>query len=229
MHINKLLLYSGHRLFVGGDYKKTSITIHSTGNPLSSAQSERKWLDNPTNKRNASWHYCVDQYCAIQAIEDNNEAWHCGMDYGNMFSIGIEICENGNRLKTLQNAVDLVTDKLIEYNLSITDIKTHYDWTGKNCPRILLNDNYIKDGLDWDWFIAQCKEKLEMKTTDMTQEQFNIYMDNYLKSRNVLPASTWAESTQKTAIDLGITDGTNPQMFATREQVVAMIVRAMKN
>ena len=39
----------------------TSITIHSTGNPSSTAKNERGWLTNPSNDRIASWHICVDE------------------------------------------------------------------------------------------------------------------------------------------------------------------------
>jgi N-acetylmuramoyl-L-alanine amidase len=37
--------------------KPTSITIHSTANASSTAKGERAWLTNPSNTRQASWHY----------------------------------------------------------------------------------------------------------------------------------------------------------------------------
>ena len=55
-----MILRKGHRLRPGGAYPKTTITIHSTANPHSTALGERQWLDNPSNARQAAWHYCVD-------------------------------------------------------------------------------------------------------------------------------------------------------------------------
>ena len=78
MEIIQDFLNKDHRCRPGGNYNKLLITIHSTGNPYSTARGERNWLDNPTNTREASWHYVVDETEVIQAIPDNEEAWHCG-------------------------------------------------------------------------------------------------------------------------------------------------------
>lgn len=61
---------------------------------------------------------------------------------------------------------------------------------------------------------------------EMTQEQFNQMMDVYLAERNKKSASDWAKTEIEKGISEGITDGTMPQGFATREQVVAMILRS---
>ena len=89
MNISKQYLSSGHRNRPGGTYQKTSITIHSTGNLHSTAQNERDWLDNPKNTRIASWHYVVDEKEVIQAIPDNEPAYHCGLSKGNKYSLSI--------------------------------------------------------------------------------------------------------------------------------------------
>ena len=43
-----------------------------------------------------------------------------------------------------------------------------------------------------------------------------------------LPPSAALTAEWQKAIELGITDGSNPQGYATREQVAAMLVRALK-
>ena len=63
---------------------------------------------------------------------------------------------------------------------------------------------------------------------EVTQEQFNKMMETYIAERNKLSASSWAEEDLKEAEKAGITDGSYPQSFATREQVASMIVRALK-
>lgn len=170
MGIKQDILKSGHRCRLGGNYDKLSITIHSTGNPSSTAQNERDWLDNPTNDRDASWHYVVDEKEVIQAIPDDEEAWHCGNAVGNRFSIGIEICESGDREKTLQNTAAFVAEKLKEYGWDSSYIKKHADWAKKNCPRILIDSAYIKDGMDWNWFVNLVEEKRK-GTKEMTVEE----------------------------------------------------------
>lgn len=120
------------------------ITVHSTGNPKSTASNERNWLSNPGNKATASWHIVVDGKEAIEAIPLNEVAWHAGdgRGPGNMKSIGIEICESGNRQKTLQNAVKLVAKLLKERDWGIDRLRRHYDWSGKICPRILADNSW---------------------------------------------------------------------------------------
>lgn len=159
----KRLLSKNHRCRPGGDWCKSLITIHSTGNPYSTAQGERNWLDNPTNTREASWHYVVDENEIIQAIPDSEEAWHCGNKDGNRFSIGIEICESGDREKTLRNAAIFTANKLKELKLSADDMVRHYDWTKKDCPRILIDKRYIKGGMDWQWFKGEVERNMEKR------------------------------------------------------------------
>ncbi|MBS4959624.1 MAG: N-acetylmuramoyl-L-alanine amidase [Clostridiales bacterium] len=154
-------LKKGHRLRPGGVFSKTSVTIHSTANPNSTAKNERGWLDNPVNTREASWHYCVDDCGVIQAIPEEEEAWHCGKNEGNKRSIGIEICESGDRKKALEEAAKLTAQILLRRGLGIGDIKRHYDWTGKNCPRILMDAMYIKGQMNWAYFLEEVKKQME--------------------------------------------------------------------
>ena len=195
MEIRRDILKSWHRCRPSGTYDKTSITIHSTGNPASSAQNERDWLDNPSNRREASWHYVVDEKGVIQAIPDEEEAWHCGNTIGNRFSIGLEICEGGDREKTLRNAVDFVVQKMKEYGFSLTDIVRHYDWTGKNCPRILIDKKYIKDGMDWEWFMKEIESRLRKE-----KEMEKVY--NW-----TLEVPEWGRPTVQKLLDKGYLQG----------------------
>lgn len=120
----------------------TGITIHSTANPKSTAINERNWLVNPSNTRTASWHIAVDENMAVEAIPLNEKAIHASSTIGNNTTIGIEICESGNREKTLKNAVALVAKMLHERNWSVDRLKRHFDWNGKNCPRIFNYNNW---------------------------------------------------------------------------------------
>ena len=63
------------------------------------------------------------------------------------------------------------------------------------------------------------------QTQGMTQEQFNRMMDTYLAERRKRPVSSWAEEAWEYASEMNIIDGTNPDGFATREQVIVILDR----
>lgn len=169
----------------------TSITIHSTANEKSTAINERNWLLNPSNDRIASWHIAVDDKMAVEAIPLNEMAYHAGNETGNRTSIGIEICESGNREKVIQNTVELVTKMLYERNWGVDKLKRHYDWSGKNCPRILSNNKW--EG--WNIFKAQVQKELDKLNNKIKVNiKGKIYLiegflrdgTNYVKARELL-------------------------------------------
>ncbi|EJW16239.1 N-acetylmuramoyl-L-alanine amidase [Paenibacillus alvei] len=140
----------------------TTITIHNTGNPTSSAANERGWLTNPKNDRIASFHIAIDENEAVECIPLTENAWHAGdgssMKSGNRTSIGIEICESGNYQKTLHNAAQLVANMLQERGWGVERLRRHYDWSGKICPR-LMHDGGKWTG--WYSFIEMVKSNLK--------------------------------------------------------------------
>ncbi len=155
------------------------ITIHSTGNSNSTARNERGWLTNSSNTRTASWHIVVDEKEAVEAIPLDETAYHAGNSNGNNKSIGIEICESGNREKTLENAVKLVAKMLHERNWGVDKLRRHYDWSGKVCPRILSSNNW--EG--WNAFKIQVQRELDrLKNTVKIRYKGKLYeVDGYLK------------------------------------------------
>lgn len=149
-------LTKGHRVRPGTKLNVKYITLHSTGNPTSVADSERRWLDNPENKREASWHYCIDQKECIEAIPPTEVAWHAGL--GNSISIGVEICESGNREKTLERAAEFTAQLLKEYGLGVEALRRHYDWTNKSCPSIMMANNWA----GWEAFKNRVQKYLNL-------------------------------------------------------------------
>jgi len=142
----------------------TSITIHNTGNPASSAANERGWLTNPGNDRTASWHIVVDEHGAIEAIPLNECAWHAGdgsgATSGNRTSIAIELCESGDYAKTLDNAAELAAQLLRERRWGVERLRRHYDWSGKICPRLMYDGGRWTG---WTAFINMVAYKLRAK------------------------------------------------------------------
>ncbi|MFC6334279.1 N-acetylmuramoyl-L-alanine amidase [Paenibacillus septentrionalis] len=153
----------------------TTITIHNTGNLSSTAANERAWLTNPTNTRTASYHIVIDAIEAIEVLPLNETAWHAGdgskATSGNRTSIGIEICERntltGEYAQTLRNAVELVAKLLTANNWSVDRLRRHYDWSGKNCPRLMNQDG---KWTGWKQFVQQVDARLlELKTNKSTE------------------------------------------------------------
>lgn len=146
------------------------LTIHSTGNLTSMATGERNWLTNTTNQRTASYHLVVDEKKAIECIPLNEMAWHAGdgaNGIGNSKSIGLEMCESGNRTKTLINAIALTAKVLKDRGWNVSKLKQHYDWPNrsgkrKQCPRILISPKHRKDHRQtWEWFKSEVKAQLQ--------------------------------------------------------------------
>ena len=184
----------------GRAMKPQYLTIHSTGNPSSTARNERGWLTNPSNNRTASWHIVVDEREAIEAIPLNEVAFHAGTAAGNNTSIGLEICESGNREKTLAHAAEVAASILKKYGWGVDRLRRHYDWSKKNCPRILSANNWA----GWNDF----KKLVQKELSKMSNTP-----------------SKWAKEAWEWAKKEGLFDGTNPQGQVTREQLAVILYR----
>jgi len=129
--------------------KPEGISIHNTANDAS-AMSEISYMMNNNNQ--VSFHEAIDDYRTVQGIEHNRNAWHSGdgHGFGNMKTIGIEICyskSGGERFeKAERNAAERIAYLMKQYgwNLdNITDtrhtIGTHQNRSGKYCPHRTLD------------------------------------------------------------------------------------------
>lgn len=125
----------------GGNYTKTYITIHETGNKDAGAgaKNHANWLSNGADGE-IGYHYTVDDHEIYHHIPDNEKAWHAGdggSGTGNLHSIGIELCVNadGDFEQTKKNAAWLVAKLMEDYSIPINNVVQHNHWSGKNCPR----------------------------------------------------------------------------------------------
>ncbi len=122
------------------------IVIHETDNFENGvgAYNHATFLKN-NNKSPTSWHYTVDDKEIYHHIPDDERANHAGDKEGNDYGIGIELCVNkdGDFNQTFDNATKLVSYLLKSYNLDISAIKTHHDFTGKECPHNILKSNRL--------------------------------------------------------------------------------------
>ncbi|MEK4846101.1 MULTISPECIES: peptidoglycan recognition protein family protein [Bacillus] len=148
----------------GNKMKPLYITVHNTANTDKGANALRhvNYVKKPNTA--TSWHFTVDDKVIYQHLPLNENGWHAGdgRGTGNMKSIGIEICENadGNFEKAVENAQWLIRQLMTEQGIPLANVVPHKRWSGKNCPRKLLNR--------WDSFkagIATAKPATPVKNT----------------------------------------------------------------
>lgn len=167
--ITKNNLKQGHRVRPGKKITVQYICIHSTGNPTSTALNERAWLDNPSNDRQASWNYCIDEKNCVEAIPAGEEAW--AQQSGNSSCISIEICESGNRANTVERAAEFAAQLLKERGFGIDKLRRHTDfYASKICPAIFYKNGSWQQ---WEDFKAKVNgyltgNKTPVSTTTVT-------------------------------------------------------------
>lgn len=177
----------------------------------------------------------------VQTLPWNWRGWHAG-GAANNTHISFEICEDGLTDASYFNAVyreavELTAYLCREYGLDpLADgvIICHQEGYRRG-----VASNHA-DVLHWfpihgksmDDFRADVAREME-ENKDVTQEQFDAMMDNWLARRSALPASDWAVPYISEAIDKGYmadVGGTieRPQSFVTREELATVAAALSK-
>ena len=172
----------------------------------------------------------------VQTLPWNRRGWHCGRGKngsGNDTHISFEICEDGLEDASYfeavyQEAVELTAYLCKEYNLDpladgvvICHREGYHRGIASNHGDVL--HWFPKFGKTMDDFRADVARWMEGEDETVTYEQWKEYMDRYLAERAELPANEWAQAGLEQAKVKGITDGTRPQSFATRQEVALMV------
>lgn len=124
------------------------IVVHYTANKGDTAKNNADYFARTTTKTSA--HYFVDEKEVWQSVGEQDTAYHCGADtYKHPFcrngnSIGVEMClldKSGNiRPGTIDTALSVVRQLMAAYDIPIDRVLRHYDVTGKNCPRPMVEN-----------------------------------------------------------------------------------------
>lgn len=159
--------------------------------------------------------------------------WHIGTDYSNLnnnyiYSISTGIVTGVNNLTgtSYGNHIEVThTDGLVAFYAHLDeifvsvgesvvcgDIIATMGSTGTTAKHLHIELHkdawkYPSKGVEADWLLDP-----------------DAYITEYIEAN---APSSWAEAAWNWAIDLGITDGTNPKGYITREQVVTMLYRAI--
>ena len=172
---------------------------------------------------------------AYQTLPWTMRGWHCGRA-GNDTHISFEICEDGLTDKsyfqaTYQAAVELTVYLCRRFNLNpladgvvLCHAEGHRRGIASNHADVL--HWWGRYGVSMDDFRAAVAAEMQ-GGDDMTEEQVRQIVREELAAaqseRDKLPASDWAAEKLKQAVAAGITDGTRPRGFATREEVALMV------
>lgn len=127
-----------------------------------------------------SWHFSVGEEGAFQALPLDVNAWHAGDGNGdgNRKSIAIEIARDLGEDQLYKRAEGLTAKLcaclLVLFDLPITRLRMHQDWSGKYCPHKILEGGY------WDTFVATVdsyrkKLKNEAPLPKLTPEPKRLY------------------------------------------------------
>lgn len=123
--------------------KVKGITIHNTGNDLSANDLYQLLIK---NKKTNLCHYLIDENEVINTLSEGIEANHTGTgyDYGNRYTLAIEICrsrcDEELYFMAQKNAIDFIKILLQKYNLTNEDIYFHKDFSPTTyCPHRILD------------------------------------------------------------------------------------------
>jgi N-acetylmuramoyl-L-alanine amidase CwlA len=150
------------------------IAVHNTGNSGrgAGAKAHNVYIHNqaklPVYKTGyASWHFSVDDLFIYQHIPLDESAWATGdggaVGSGNRRAIQIEICENvdmENYAQAEENAIALIKYLIEKLNINVQKVKPHQAYSGKHCPRVILN----RDG-SFSKFHARVEKAVKGKVT----------------------------------------------------------------
>ena len=200
------------------------IVMHYTANNGDTAQNNCDYYHRVGGLQ-ASAHYFVDEYGAMQSVREDDTAWHCGAraywhpECRNGNSIGIEMCSrkraDGSYYilpETVANAAALAKDIMQRYGIDTDHVLRHYDVTGKRCPM-----PWVDDPGQWTAF----KDMLTPKNTTTVEEDDD--MATRYNSVNELPE--WAQEETRRLVDRGALLGDeHGNLDVTMDMLRTMIV-----
>lgn len=254
MNLHKCLLTNNDCYIRGRMVRPRGVMIHSTGanNPalrryvapndgLLGEPSLRHWNQSGVG---ACVHAFIGKLAdgsvaTYQTLPWDMRGWHCGRS-GNDTHISFEICEDGLTdagyfAAVYREAVELTAYLCKEYGLDpledgvvICHAEGYKRGIASNHGDVL--HWFPKHGKTMDDFRADVAREMRGEN-DLTEEQIRaIVREEYEKieaERAKLPVSDWAKVKLQLARARGITDGTRPQSFATRQEVALMVNAAV--
>lgn len=208
-----LLSDSDNRTF--GLMKPCTVVIHNTA-MKASANNEAKYVHSRAG--GVTYHFAIDDKEAIQLLPLNKSGWHAGdggKKDGGRCGIAIEICYSmlgGTKYaQAEENAAHKAAELLLAYNLPISKLSKHQDWSGKYCPHAILSRtngwNNFKARVQYYMGQLSKSEPLKQESGKMTKDQYILLDNRSVVEQEVTLA--WIESKVK-----------NPKLTCTLKELV---------
>ena len=205
-------------------------------------QSNTEWKEHFGTPLNKCVHAFVGKLAdggvgTVQTLPWDMQGWHAGKRAGNERYIGFEICEDGLNDpvyfgQVYREAVELTAALCERFELNPLEegvVICH----AEGCERGMASNHadvlhwFLPFGKNMDDFRADVARAMERRR-EMTQEQFDAMLENWLTRQGECGPSDWAATLMEKAVEADITDGTRPRAFATRQEVALMILAAME-
>ena len=256
MRLHKALLTHNDCYLRGRTIRPQGVMVHSTGanNPWLrrylapddgrlGTPSRRHWNQGGVG---ACVHAMIGKaadgsVCTYQTLPWNMRGWHCGRS-GNDTHIAFEICEDG--LDDLSYFGDVYQEavELTAYLCQLYRLDPQADGVvlchSEGYARGIASNHadvmhwWRKFGVSMDNFRRDVAEKMKGGERDLTEQEVRSIVREELAAaqaeRDKLPPSDWAKAGLEQAVAAGITDGTRPSGFATREEVALMVAAGKK-
>ncbi|MHC1750745.1 MAG: N-acetylmuramoyl-L-alanine amidase family protein [Cellulosilyticaceae bacterium] len=156
------------------------VTIHNTGCDNVPADNFRRSQLDPSQDKEVSWHFTVDEKTIIQHLPITEVAWHAGHRNGNYTSFGIETCERTGSEEVL---ILFVAELLKALAWSTNNVRSHKSWSGKQCPALILPH--------WELFIAKIKMAMAPKPTVSKDEDLEKAVEKLMLKGTIGNPSVW--------------------------------------
>lgn len=175
----------------------------------------------------------------VKTLLWNRRGWHAGGTANNTH-ISFEICEDGLNdphyfAEVYREAVELTAHLCELYSLDPLEPGVVLCHSEGHRLGIASNHGDVehwfpKFGKTMDDFRADVAAELKEGQKEMTQEQFNEMMDNWLARRAAEPASGWSKKERAWMEEMGLIRGDEAgsksyKSFCTREELAAVIYR----
>ena len=256
MELRTCLLTANPCYWAGGTITPRGVMVHSTGanNPnlsryvapndgLLGTPSSRHWNQSGTG---ACVHAFIGRLAdgsvaVYQTLPWTARGWHSASGpkgSANNSHISFEICEDGLDdagyfEAVYRQAVELTAMLCKQFGLDpladgvvICHSEGHQRGIASNHADVM--HWFPKYGKTMDDFRADTAQQMKEEDGEMTQDQFDAMLNDWLSRQGKKEASSWARDGLAQAAAKGITDGTRPQSFATRQEVALMVNAAIK-
>lgn len=137
--------------------KPKFIVVHDISNPKFETMREFRNYIAHEKEAKMSVHYLVGARAIVKTLEDDWRGWHVGdkatkdITNSNSISVAMFIRESKDIGRVINNTIELINKLREKYDIPIKNVKRHFDVTGRQCPKILLQED------NWNRFILALK------------------------------------------------------------------------